>query len=68
MKVKFIRDFGGRETGEIFYLAGQVANIEPLDLIERGICEIVPEPVEEKQYTEIKEQRPNVPATKKGKK
>jgi len=67
MKVKFIRDFRGRETREIFYQAGNVADIEPLDLIERGICEAVIEPIKEEPASEIKEKRPNAPATKKGK-
>lgn len=47
MKVKFLVDFRGRETGEVFYRAGDVADIEPLparQLIGNG-CAIEIEPV-----------------------
>lgn len=60
MKVKFLQDFRGRETHEVFYRAGDVAEIEPRDLVDRGICEPIPE--EPKPET-----RPTAPATKKGK-
>ena len=60
MKVKFIRDFRGRETNEMFYETGNIADIEPLDLVERGIVEIVvPKPVKEEVKQEVvKEVKP----------
>lgn len=68
MKVKFIRDFRGRETNEMFYQAGDVVDIDPLDLIQRGICvEVKPKPVKEEPGPEIEEQRATVPPTKKRK-
>ncbi len=60
MKVKFLQDFRGRETHEVFYRAGDVGEIEPRDLVERVICE----PVREEPKPET---RPTAPATKKGK-
>ncbi len=47
MRVKFLQDFRGRETHEIYYQAGDIVDIDPVDLIKRGICEPVkksPEP------------------------
>lgn len=64
MKVKFLQDFRGRETNEVFYQAGDIADIDPVDLVERGICEKVAEP---KPAPEVKEQRATVSPTKKGK-
>jgi hypothetical protein len=61
MKIKFLQDFRGRETHEVFYQAGDVADIEPVDLIKRGICE----PVKEAPKSE---KRATVPPTKKDKK
>ena len=43
MKVKFLQDFRGRETHEVFYRAGDIADIDPHNLGERGICEPIPE-------------------------
>ena len=51
MKIKFLREFGGRETGEIHYPEGFVLNLDDdeiaLGLINRSICasdEPIPEP------------------------
>lgn len=41
MRVKFLQDFRGRETHEVYYLAGDIADIENADLVKRGICEPV---------------------------
>lgn len=62
MKVKFLQDFRGRETNERFYQAGDVVDIDPVDLVKRGICEKIVEPA-----PEVKEQRATVSPTKKGK-
>ena len=43
MKAKFLQDFRGRETHEVFYRAGDIADIDPHNLVERGICEPIPE-------------------------
>lgn len=64
MKVKFLQDFRGRETNEIFYQAGDIADIDPVDLVKRGICKEVVEP---KPALEVKEQRATASPTKKGK-
>lgn len=58
MKVKFLQDFRGRETNEIFYQAGDVVDIDPVDLVKRGICELVKEAPKP-------ETRATVPPTKK---
>jgi len=45
MKVIFLKDFGGRETGERRFAKGQVLEVDSVnvDWIERGIYELVPE-------------------------
>ena len=58
MKVKFLQDFRGRETKEVFYQAGDIADIDPVDLVKRGICELVKEAPKP-------ETRATVPPTKK---
>ena len=49
MKIKFLREFGGRETKEIHYPPGMTIELEDedvaLNLIERGVCESA-EPVD----------------------
>lgn len=68
MKVKFIRDFRGRETNEMYYQAGSIVDLDPLDLIERGICvEVKPIPVKEEPAPEVKEQQATASPTKKDK-
>jgi hypothetical protein len=49
MKVKFLREFGGRETKEIHYPKDFEVELDDevaLDLSARGICEaeVIPEP------------------------
>jgi hypothetical protein len=44
MRVKFIRDFRGRETGEVFYKAGSVVKLDDKiaqDLCKRGIVQLL---------------------------
>jgi len=64
MKVIFLKDFGGRETGERRFAKGQVLEVDSVnvDWIERGIYELVPElhplpgipDYTEKEYKEFK--------------
>jgi hypothetical protein len=46
MKIKFLIDFGGRETNEIHYVAGQIVEDAGnlASLAERGIVEILDKP------------------------
>jgi hypothetical protein len=45
MRIRFLRDFRSQHTGEIFYEAGQVIDLESehaTPLIEEGAAEAVP--------------------------
>lgn len=64
MKVEFLQDFRGRETGEVFYTKGQIVEGERFAfLAERGIVKIIPDP----QPEPVEQPKPE-PKRKAGKK
>lgn len=61
MKVKFLHGFRGRETGEVFFEAGQVVeNDNFVPLAERGIVELLPDEPPAVPEPEVKEEEKEV--------
>lgn len=63
MKIKFLQGFGGRETGEVHYIKGQIIDEEHgagglANLASRGIVEILPEEPEAASKPIVNESAP----------